>query len=81
MIKFSKHAIDVMQKREIIKEWVKTTVISADMEIIISAQERHYFKVIEEADSRCLKVVLNPQTSNVITTYFDRNMRKKGCGK
>ena len=27
----------------------------------------------------CLKIVLNPISMIVITAYFDRNVRKKGC--
>jgi len=41
--------------------------------------EVHYFKTIEENLHRCLKVVINPVSMKIITVYFDRNMRKKGC--
>lgn len=78
-ILFSQHALDVMKKREISKKWVFDTLQSPFLKVPISNIETHYYKQIDEAGFRCLKVVLNPKERRVITTYFDRNMRKKGC--
>ena len=66
--KLSKHAIDVMSSRNVKIEWVEFVLELA-----------HYFSTIKDNEDRCLKVVLNPSTWIVITAYFDRNMRKKGC--
>jgi len=78
-INFSKHALDVMLKREISKDIIFETLKDYSIKINISKQEEHYYKSIKSKENRCLKVVLNPKTLNVITVYFDRNMRKRGC--
>ena len=71
--------MDVMQLRAIEHEWVLSTLAAPAAEVNISSVEKHCFKQIVEADNRCLKVVFNPEEKRVITVYFDRNMRKKGC--
>ena len=76
---FSQHALDVMTKREISKALVFDVLQTYSLKVSISDVEEHYFGEIDDAGSRCLKVVFNPKTRNVITVYFDRNMRKKGC--
>jgi len=78
-INFSKHALDVMIKRDISKALVFETINNYSLKVNISKDEEHYYKTIESKEDRCLKVVLNPKTLNVITVYFDRNMRKRGC--
>jgi len=44
-----------------------------------SSTELNLFSIIEENENMCLKVVINPISMIVVTVYFDRNMRKKGC--
>ncbi|MCV6608672.1 MAG: hypothetical protein OIF32_10695 [Campylobacterales bacterium] len=78
-INFSKHCEDVILTRSIDKNWVFDTLASFSKKEVIADNEVHYFKIILEAEKRCLKVVFNPIKSMVITSYFDRNMRKKGC--
>ena len=78
-INFSKHALDVMIKRDISKALVFETINNYSLKVNVSNDEEHYYKTIESKEDRCLKVVLNPKTLNVITVYFDRNMRKRGC--
>ena len=68
-----------MKEREISKEWVFDSLKKHSLKVSISDIEEHYFKQIDVADNRCLKVVYNPIDKRVITVYFDRNMRKKGC--
>ena len=77
--KLSKHALDVMSSRNIKEEWVDFTLETPSLIKKISIIEAHYFSKIEDNGSRCLKVVMNPTTGIIITAYFDRNMRKKGC--
>jgi len=77
--KLSKHAIDVMSNRNVEEEWIDFTLKNPSLIKKISIVESHYFSKIEYNENRCLKVVLNPTTGIVITAYFDRNMRKKGC--
>jgi len=68
-----------MANRNISKRWVLDTLKTFSLKISISDLEEHYFKKIDEADFRCLKVVYNPKFMRIITVYFDRGMRKKGC--
>ncbi len=68
-----------MKHRGIKKEWILDTVQNHSVRQNISDVEEHYFKQIEEAENRCLKVVFNPTNLKIVTIYFDRNMRKKGC--
>jgi len=68
-----------MQEREIESSWVIDTIENSSLKILVSSSEIHFFKKIVSMEERCLKVVLNPKTMNVVTVYFDRKMRKKGC--
>jgi hypothetical protein len=77
--KLSKHAMSVMNSRGIIDEWIDEAFENPSRKDIVAANEVHYFTRIFENDNRCLKVVLNPVSMVVITVYFDRTMRKKGC--
>ncbi len=69
----------MIEHRGIQYEWVITTLSHPTARREISEEETHYFSPIAEAEGRCLKVVFNPTSHKLITTYFDRNMRKKGC--
>ena len=77
--KLSKHAIDVMSSRNVKIEWIEFVLENPSLMNKISIIESHYFSIIKENEDRCLKVVVNPNTGIIITAYFDRNMRKKGC--
>ena len=68
-----------MSARKILLKWLDATLEHPARIDIVSVNETHYFKTIEENDGRCLKVVFNPVTATVITVYFDRTMRKRGC--
>ncbi|MGE4420238.1 MAG: DUF4258 domain-containing protein [Sulfurimonas sp.] len=75
----TQHAVDVITSRSIKRDWIKLAVESPSYHKIVSDVEEHFFKMIDEFSSRCLKVVVNPTNLKIITAYFDRNMRKKGC--
>ena len=77
--KFSQHAITVMDARDIRREWVESVIQYPSLKIEKSSTEINLFSPIEENENRCLKVVINPLYKIVVTVYFDRNMRKKGC--
>ncbi|AHJ11905.1 DUF4258 domain-containing protein [Sulfurospirillum multivorans] len=77
--KLTGHAIDVMTSRGITIEWIERAVESPSFHTSISDFEEHFFKTIEEVSNWCLKVVVNPTSMKIVTAYFDRNMRKKGC--
>ena len=73
------HAIDVMTNRGIESRWIDFVLENPSLVLNISIIEAHYFSSILDSDNRCLKVVINPTTQVVITAYFDRKARKKGC--
>jgi hypothetical protein len=71
--------MEMMSCREIKKEWVVKCLEEHSLKQSVLVDEEWYFKSILEAQNRCLKVVFNPLKNKVITVYFDRNMKKKGC--
>jgi hypothetical protein len=77
----TQHAVDVISSRGIKIEWINSTIDFPSYHQVISEVEEHFFKPIDtdEFSKKCLKVVVNPISLKIITTYFDRNMRKKGC--
>jgi len=75
----SKHANDVLLRRDIDIDWIDDVLSNPTKKDVISETEMHFYKTIIEASNRCLKVVINPINEKIITAYFDRNMRKKGC--
>ena len=77
--KLSVHAKDVMNNRNIVEDWVYRIVYHPSITIDIAKDEVHLYGIIHEYNERCLKVVVNPLKNLVITTYFDRKMKKKGC--
>ena len=77
--KLSKHASDVVSSRDIKLEWLEYAVDHPTAQVTISSIEKHLFSTISQNENRCLKVVVNPLTKTIITAYFDRNMRKRGC--
>ena len=77
--KLSIHARDVMKNRHIKEEWVYRIIENPSLTIQVKNDEVHLYGSINEYNERCLKVVVNPLNNIVITTYFDRKMKKKGC--
>ncbi len=77
--KLSKHAVDVLNSRNIEIDWIDYVLNNPSAKVIKKSNEVNYFALIIENENRCLKVVLNPISMIVVTAYFDRDMRKKGC--
>jgi hypothetical protein len=78
--KLSVHAKDVMENRNISEVWVYAIVNNiSSVTIDIAEDEVHIYGIVHESNDRCLKVVVNPLKNLVITAYFDRKMKKKGC--
>ncbi|MCF6244526.1 MAG: DUF4258 domain-containing protein [Sulfurovum sp.] len=77
--RLSKHAKDVMENRQIKEAWIDAILSNPSVTFDIQKNEKHLYGIVSEYDKRCLKVVINPLTNLVITTYFDRKMKKKGC--
>jgi len=68
-----------MTARGISMDWVEYTVDNPSLKIVKASDELHLYSTINTHGNRCLKVVINPISMVVITVYFDRNMRKRGC--
>ncbi|PHS41013.1 MAG: hypothetical protein COB07_03195 [Sulfurovum sp.] len=77
--RLSSHAKDVMENRKIKENWVYEILSNPSTTLDIQENEKHLYGIINEYDNRCLKVVINPLKNLVITVYFDRKMKKKGC--
>jgi len=77
--RLSQHAKDVTAARGIKEAWIEKTLLNPSLKIIKASNEVNLFLAIQANENRCLKVVVNPISMIVITAYFDRNMRKKGC--
>jgi len=71
--------MDVMIARGINRDWVEYTIDNPSLKIVKASNEVQLFSTIEIYEKRCLKVVVNPISMVVVTVYFDRNMRKRGC--
>lgn len=77
---FTRHALDVMEERQVLPEWVERTVEGPD------AQEpdptdpalTRAFRAIPERDGRVLRVVYaqEPDAVRIITAFFDRGRRR-----
>jgi hypothetical protein len=77
--RYSLHAQEVMENRNIKMEWVERVLSSPSVKKSISKDEIHFYGQIDEYESRCLKAVINPEKKVIVTVYFDRGMRKRGC--
>jgi hypothetical protein len=77
--RYSIHAQEVMENRNIKAEWVETVLSSPSVKKSVSKDEIHFYGQIDDYEAHCLKVVVNPEKQIIVTTYFDRGMRKRGC--
>ena len=75
-IRFSNHAKQRLEERNIKEQWVIDTLQNPDAKEIKSENEVHFFKQIFEFAKRYLKVVFNPMKNLVVTAYFDRSKTK-----
>ena len=77
--RYSFHAKAVIKERQIQKEWISDVLTNPSSIVEIDDNETHCFGTIDAFGKRCLKIVLNPKERMIVTAYFDRNMRKRGC--
>jgi hypothetical protein len=76
---FSKHAVDMMEERSILEDWIWRALSESDNTFTSKDGNLHFTKAITERDNRVLHVVVNPAFSpkRVITLFFDRRLRSK----
>lgn len=79
--RFTLHALDVLQEREISKDWVQRVVDDPGLLLPDFADPAlvHALAPIAERDGRVLRVVYNQEVDpvRVVTAFFDRTMRGK----
>ena len=78
-LEFTRHALQVMEEREIPVEWVEQAVAAPAMREPDShdtALER-FFRGVPEREGRALRVVVNTRVApwRVVSVFFDRGMR------
>lgn len=74
---FSFHARDMLAEREILQEWVLSTLRTSQCTVGPDGN-LHYTMPIEERGDRVLHVVVNPnvQPNRVVTVFFDRRLKR-----
>jgi len=74
---FSKHAIEMMEERKILEDWIWRVVNDAENVFTGEDGKQHFAKAITERQNRILHVVVNPAVSpkRIVTVFFDRRLR------
>ncbi|MDP1714956.1 MAG: DUF4258 domain-containing protein [Anaerolineales bacterium] len=76
---FSKHALDMMEERNILENWVRRALNESDNTFTGDDGNLHFSKAIAEREDRVLHVVVNSAVSpkRIVTLFFDRRLRSK----
>ncbi len=76
---FSTHAVDMMEERNILENWVRRALNESDNTFTGDDGNLHFAKAIAEREDRILHVVVNPAVSpkRIVTLFFDRRLRSK----
>jgi len=76
---FTKHALDMMEERNISEPWVWQTINESENTFTSEDGNLHFTKPISEKENRVLHVVVNPNVSpkRIVTLFFDRRLRSK----
>ena len=74
---FSKHALDMMEERNILENWVRRALNESETTFTGDDKNLHFTKAITEKENRVLHVVVNPAVSpqRIVTLFFDRRLR------
>jgi hypothetical protein len=75
----SKHAVDMMKERNIIKVWIDLTLNEPDWVEDRTDGNKHYFKEIIDYGSRYLHIVVNCglNPNRIVTLFFDCGAKKE----
>ena len=76
---FSNHSKDRMVERGIEISWIRSTLENYNDFQEVTKEKNIFLKTISENGDRCLKVIFNPLTNTVISSHFDRGLKKRGC--
>jgi hypothetical protein len=81
LISFTLHALDVMEEREIAREWVERVVARPALQLRdpVDPALTAALAPIPERENRVLRVIYNAEVDpvRVVTTFFDRGMKGK----
>ncbi len=74
---FSKHALDMMEERNVLETWIRRALDESDNTFTGDDGNLHFTKAIVEKENRVLHVVVNPAVSpkRIVTLFFDRRLR------
>lgn len=76
---FSKHALKVLELREIRPEWVARALFAPERRVRDPrhADVERFYSRVPENDGRVLRVAVNTATDpwRVVTVFYDRSMR------
>lgn len=79
-IVYTRHALDVMEERQVLQEWVARTVEAPETREPDPSDPdlTRAFLAIPERDGRVLRVVyaLEPDAVRIVTAFFDRGRRR-----
>jgi hypothetical protein len=79
MLKETIHFKEMLKERKISPQWVEQTLRKPDLVEHKQDGTTHYIKKISDYNNRWLRVVVNNNVnpSRLITTFFDRTLRRK----
>ena len=76
---YTRHALDVMERRGIRPEWVQRAVAAPGRRLRdpYDAAVERFFSRVPERDGRVLRVAVNTESDpwRVVSVFFDRSMR------
>ena len=77
-MEFSKHFNQMLEERNIRRDWVDQALDVPDNVEDIEDRTRHYIKKIPEYENRWLRVVINIRVNpnRAVTAFFDRRLRR-----
>jgi len=77
-MEFSRHFNQMLEERNIRRDWVDQALADPDKVEEISDGTRHFIKQISEYGNRWLKVVINVRANpnRAVTAFFDRRLRR-----
>ena len=77
-MEFSKHFNQMLEERNIRRDWVDQALEIPDDVEDVEDGTRHYIKQIHEYGNRWLRVVINVQVNpnRAVTAFFDRRLRR-----
>lgn len=78
-MEFSKHFHQMLEERNISREWVDQALDNPDNVEDIEDGTQHYIKQIPEYGNRWLRIVINVRIEPIrgVTAFFDRRLRRK----